>query len=164
MSAVTSSHRSSVALSPPTLKTFAGTLYNQMLGEGHYYMNDAFNLASLKLPYPGIPCLPGVVLEPKFTSPNPVNSGEVVSFDGMESDITLNWGTAYSAGKPKPTYATYTWNFGDQTPIVTGFAPGASTGNSPTTSPCGAHRGTRRAPRVSSTPSNTAAPTKSRSP
>jgi hypothetical protein len=117
-------------------ETFAGTLFNQSLETGNYYLNDAFNLAALKLPYPGIPCHGGISLEPKFTSPNPVNSSEVVGFDGMESYLTLNWGTIYSAGKPKPTYATYTWNFGDETPTVTGFAPGAPSLNSPETSPC----------------------------
>ena len=77
-------------------ETFAGTLFNQSLDGGNYYLNDAFNLAALKLPYPGIPCLPGIRLEPQFTAPNPVNSGEIVGFDGMESDITLNEGTAYT--------------------------------------------------------------------
>jgi hypothetical protein len=117
-------------------ETFAGTLFNQSLGAGSYYLNAAFNLASLKLPYPGIPCHTGISLEPKFTSPNLVNSGEIVGFDGMESYLTLNWGTIYSAGKPKPTYATYIWNFGDETPEVTGLAPGAPSLNSPETSPC----------------------------
>ena len=117
-------------------ETFAGTLFNQSLAVGNYYLNDAFNLASLKLPYPGIPCLPGIRLEPKFTAPNLVNSGEVVGFDGMESDITLNEGTIYIGTTPKETYATYTWNFGDGTPTVTGFAPGAPSLNSPETSPC----------------------------
>lgn len=119
-------------------ETGAGTLFNQTFGTGNYYLNNAFNLAALKLPYPGIPCHGGIDLEPKFTVPNPVNSGEVVGFNGMESYLTLNWGTLYSAGKAKPTYATYNWNFGDGTPTVTGFAPGAPTGNSPATSPCGA--------------------------
>jgi hypothetical protein len=123
----------SVTSSP---ETFAGTLSNQTLGAGNYYINDAFNLASLKLSYPGIPCLPGIRLEPKFTAPNPVNSGEVVGFDGMESDITLDEGTAYSGTTPKETYATYKWNFGDGSPEVTGYAPGAPTLNSPETSPC----------------------------
>jgi hypothetical protein len=117
-------------------ETFAGTLVNQSPAGGNYYLNDAFNLASLKLPYPGIPCLPGIRLEPQFTAPNPVNSREIVGFDGMESDITLNWGTAYANGAPKPTYASYAWNFGDGTPTVTGFAPGAPSVNSPGTSPC----------------------------
>ena len=117
-------------------ETFAGTLSNQTLGAGNYYINDAFNLAALKLPYPGLPCLPGIRLEPKFTAPNPVNSGEIVGFDGMESDITLGEGTAYTGTTPKETYATYKWNFGDGSPEVTGYAPGAPTLNSPETSPC----------------------------
>jgi hypothetical protein len=125
----------SVAANP---ETYAGTLYNQSLNGGNYYLNDAFNLAAQKLPYPGITCLPGIRLEPQFTGPNPVNTGEVVGFNGMESDITLNWGTAYSANAPKPTYATYKWNFGDGSPEVTGFAPGAPSVNSPGTSPCAA--------------------------
>ena len=117
-------------------ETFAGTLFNQTFGTGNYYLNDAFNLAALKLPYPGIPCITGIRLEPKFTAPNPVNSGEVVGFNGMESDITLDEGTAYTGATPKETYATYKWNFGDGSPEVTGYAPGAPTLNSPETSPC----------------------------
>jgi hypothetical protein len=117
-------------------ETYAGTLFNQSFNGGDYYLNDAFNLAALNLSYPGIPCLPGIRLEPEFTAPNLVNYDEVVGFDGMESDITLNEGTAYTAKTPKKTYATYTWNFGDGTPEVTGFAPGAPTQNSPETSLC----------------------------
>ena len=116
--------------------TFAGTLSNQTLAGGDYYLNDAFNLAALNLPYPGIPCLSDIRLEPKFTAPNTANPGEVVGFDGMESHITLNEGTAYTGTTPEKTYATYTWNFGDGTPEVTGFAPGAPTQNSPETSLC----------------------------
>ncbi len=117
-------------------ETFAGTLFNQTFGKGNYYLNDAFNLAALNLPYPGISCLHGIRLEPKFTAPNPVNSGEIVGFDGMESDITLNEGTIYTGTTPSTTYAKYTWNFGDGTPEVTGFAPGAPSLNSPETYPC----------------------------
>jgi hypothetical protein len=121
-------------------ETVAGTLANQSLNGHGYYLNTAFNLAALKLPYPGIPCLGGVNLVPQFTAPNPVNRGEIVGFDGMESEISLNWGTAYSGSwltpSPKSTYATYKWDFGDKTPEVTGFAPGAPSANSPETSPC----------------------------
>jgi hypothetical protein len=117
-------------------ETDAGTLFNQSLGGGDYYLNAAFNLAALKLPYPGIPCLTGVSLDPEFTVPNQVNAGEVVGFNGMESNITLDEGTAYTGTSPKATYATYTWSFGDGSPTVTGFAPGAPTQNSPETSPC----------------------------
>jgi hypothetical protein len=115
----------------------AGTLYNQELGDGVYYLQTAFNLAAFTFSYPGVPCIPGVTLEPEFTSPNPVNSGELVGFDGMESAITLNAGTKYSAsGEPSPTYPIYTWDFGDGSPTVTGFAPGAPSQNSPETLPC----------------------------
>lgn len=117
-------------------ETFAGTLFNQTFGAGTYYLNDSFDLAALKLPYPGIPCLGGIDLEPKFTAPNTVNSGEVVGFNGMESYLTLNEGTAYTGKTPKVTYATYKWNFGDGSPEVTGFAPGAPTQNSPEATPC----------------------------
>ncbi len=117
----------------------AGSLVNQTLNGGTYYVNTAFNLAATQLPYPAIPCLPGVRLEPQFTAPNTVNAGELVAFDGMESDITLDAGTSFSsAGVPKATYATYTWNFGDGTPTVTGQAPGAPSVNSPGIAPCSA--------------------------
>jgi hypothetical protein len=114
--------------------TDAGTLSNQKVGTKDYYINNAFSLAALKLPYPGVPCLGGVNLIPQFTAPNPVNSEEIVGFDGMESDIALDAGTAYNAkGEAKPTYAIYTWNFGDGTPTVSGYAPGQAPGNPPAT-------------------------------
>lgn len=115
-------------------ETFAGTLTNQVLNGGNYYLNDAFSLSALRLPYPGIPCLPGDRLVPQFTAPNPVNSEEIVGFDGMESDVPLGVGTVYNAkGEPKPTYATYTWDFGDGSPTVTGYAPGQAPNNPPST-------------------------------
>ncbi len=116
----------------------AGTLYNQSLSGGNYYLNTAFNLAALRLSYPGVPCLPGVQLTPQFTAPSPVNSGEVVGFNGMESDISLNAAVKYVAGSPSPNYATYTWNFGDGTPEVSGYAPGAPACETPWLSPCAA--------------------------
>ncbi len=115
--------------------TEAGTLFNQTYGEGSYFINNAFDLAATGLGYPGVPCLHGISLVPSFTIPSTVNSGEIVGFNGMESDVTLDWGTAYKSGKATPTYATYEWNFGDGT-TVTGYAPGAPSANSPSTSPC----------------------------
>ncbi len=109
----------------------AGTLYNQAIGEHHYYLNDAFNLSALKLQYPAVPCVPGIVLEPKFTAPSPVKTGEIVGFDGMESDVTLNWGTEFAPTETKPTYAYYSWNFGDGSPEVSGYAPGGPPVNPP---------------------------------
>ena len=118
--------------------SFAGTLYNQALEGNDYYLNDAFNLAALKLPYPGVSCLTGVSLLPQFTAPNQVNINELVGFDGMESDISLNAGVGFNtSGAPQPNYATYTWNFGDGTEPVSGYATGASSANSPNVSNCG---------------------------
>lgn len=116
-------------------ETGAGTLSNQVVDGGHYYLNDAFSLAGLF--YEGVPCLGAINLTPDFTAPNPVNSGDVVGFDGMESDVDLDRGGKYSeSGEVQPNYPTFTWNFGDGTPIVSGYAPGAPSVNSPETSPC----------------------------
>jgi hypothetical protein len=115
----------------------AGTLHNQSIAEGSYYLNEAFNAASLHLSYPAVPCIPGVRLEPKFTAPNPVNTGDVVAFDGSESDISLDAGVGYDAkGAPQPNYATYTWNFGDGSPNVSGYAPGSPPCEPPWSTAC----------------------------
>jgi hypothetical protein len=119
--------------------TKAGTLFNQLLDGGSYYLNDAFSLAAWRLPYPGVECLPGVALVPQFTAPNQVNAGEIVGFDGMESDISLDAAFSYTAGgPPQANYATYLWSFGDGTPGVAGYAPGAPACSSPWLSPCAA--------------------------
>jgi PKD domain len=120
-------------------KTEAGTLYNQAIEGGKYYLNDAFNLAALRLTYPGIPCIPGVDLLPKFTAPNPVNVNDIVSFDGMESMITLNSAFGFeTSGSPDANYATYKWNFGDGSTEISGYAPGTAPCSEPWLSPCAA--------------------------
>ncbi len=126
--------------------TRAGTLANQALGEKDYYLNDTFNLASLELAYPAIPCLNDVTLQPQFTAPVHANAGELVGFDGMESNITLDAAEKFNPkGGEESTYPTYSWDFGDGSPVVTGFAPGAPSTNAPATlceepwlSPCAA--------------------------
>jgi hypothetical protein len=119
--------------------TNAGNLFNQTLGGANAYINDAYNLAAAKNEYPGIPCLNGVNLTPEFNVPNSVKAGEIVGFDGMESRITLNQGVKFSAsGKEEANYPTFTWNFGDGSPEVSGYAPGAPSLNSPSSSPCAA--------------------------
>jgi hypothetical protein len=120
-------------------ESLAGTYFDQTLTGGRYYLNDAFNLAAERLPFPGVPCINGINLDPKFTAPNPVNAGETVGFNGMDSDLTLDAAVGYSAGgSPQPNYATYTWNFGDGTPVVSGYAPGSPTCETPYLSPCAA--------------------------
>jgi len=117
----------------------AGTLFDQVLTGSDYYLNDAFSLAAERLPYPGVPCLTAANLDPKFTAPNPVKSGEIVGFNGMESDVALDAGFSYSTtGAPQANYATYTWNFGDGTGEITGYAPGSPTCETPWLSPCAA--------------------------
>lgn len=121
--------------------TKAGTLFNQTLDGGDYYINDAFSLAALRLPYPGpgVACPAHVNLAPQFTATSPVDAGEVVGFDGMESDIDLDAAVSYSqSGSPQPNYATYVWNFGDGSPGVSGYAPGAPACSTPWLSPCAA--------------------------
>jgi PKD domain len=116
----------------------AGNMQNQAWGNNVYYLNDAFNLAGLRLPYPGVICLPGTNLVPTFTAPNAVNAGEVVGFDGMESNITQNAGINFPApGTPAANYATYNWEFGDGT-STKGYAPGAPVCEAPWLSPCAA--------------------------
>jgi uncharacterized membrane protein YgcG len=118
-------------------KTFAGTLYNQSYAGANAYVNNAFNLAAGRLPFPGVGCMTNISLVPQFTAPNTVNTGELVGFDGMESNITLNDDIGYSkSGAEQAKYASYTWDFGDETPTVTGLAPGAPSVNSPGNSPC----------------------------
>jgi len=114
------------------LFTEAGFLSNATVGTGRYYINNVFNLAAEE-------CAGAVGLVPRFTSPNPVNAGEIVGVDGMESTFSLSSGYAFGpTGPPTKTYATFSWNFGDGTPEVAGYAPGAPTCEAPWLSPCAA--------------------------
>ncbi len=118
----------------------AGTLSNQAFGGRNYYLNDAFNVAALRLYQPGDACLNHANLAPSFTAPTPVNAGEIVGLNGLESNIALNAAVDFPNGGPeKITYATYAWNFGDGSPEVSGFAPGAPPcSETPWLSPCAA--------------------------
>jgi hypothetical protein len=112
--------------------TQAGTLSNVTLGEHRYYINNVFSLAEGG-------CSGGLGLIARFTAPNPVNAGEIIGVDGMESTISLLHTAAFGpSGPPTPTDATFSWNFGDGTSEVKGFAPGAPTCEFPWLSPCAA--------------------------
>jgi hypothetical protein len=113
-------------------KTRAGTLSNTTYGTDRYYINNVFSRSRGG-------CVGGVALAPRFTAPNPVNSGELVTFDGMETSLGMWEGLAFGpSGPPTVTYSTFSWNFGDGTPEVKGFAPGAPLCEAPWLSPCAA--------------------------
>ncbi|HUA12053.1 MAG TPA: PKD domain-containing protein [Solirubrobacteraceae bacterium] len=117
----------------------AGTLANQRIDGGAYYLNDAFNAAGMRLNAPGVQCLNRILLEPKFSPPQRTKSGEPVAFDGMQSDVSLNASADFpGGGGAQNDYATYTWNFGDGSAPVSGFAPGSSPCEAPWNTPCAA--------------------------
>jgi len=99
---------------------------NQAIAGVDYYLNDEFNQAALFDPYPGNPCINEVRVEPQFTAPNPVHSGERVTFNATESYVDLG-------------IAKYHWDFGDgaaaevncegRTP-TNGYAPAACNASS----------------------------------
>ncbi len=112
----------------PDEHTKAGNAHNQTIGGVGYYLNDVYNQAAAFAPYPGVPCINGVNIVPKFTAQNPIHSGDVATFNSTESVITL--------GVQK-----YNWSFGDgtgtevncETRVPTnGFAPQECTGTSGT--------------------------------
>jgi hypothetical protein len=116
--------------------TGAGTLSNQHIGAHNYYLNLAFNFGAERF-RSGVPCIGGVTLQPRFTSPNPVYNEEPVGFNGMESLVSLAANVKYATnGTPEWNYATYRWNFGDGSGEVAGYAPGAPPCEEPWLSPC----------------------------
>jgi PKD domain len=118
--------------------TEAGSLSNVTVGPKSYYINNTFNLAQLNSEDED-PCVGGVGLLARFTEPDPVKSGEIVGVDGMESTVGMIRGETFGpTGPPTTTYATFSWNFGDGTPEVKGFAPGAPQCEAPWLSPCAA--------------------------
>lgn len=119
----------------PDEHTNAGTLSNETVGEGLYYINNVVDNGFLNYPR----CVGGIGLVPRFTSPARANSGEVVAFDGMESTVSEYQGAVFGpSGPPTTTYANFTWNFGDGTSPVSGYAPGAPVCEAPWLSPCAA--------------------------
>ncbi len=98
--------------------THAAALSDETINGDSYYVQWAFNSVGLTSRHT-FECWSGVTLEPHFTVPNPVNAGDVVGFDGTESDITLQ---ADVKGLPTDepfTAPVYKWNFGDGT-VVSG--------------------------------------------
>jgi len=115
-------------------ETEAGTLSNEVVNGDPYYVNNVVNVGRLHKS----DCVGGYGLVPRFTSPNPVNAGELVDFDGMESSVSEFQASLFGpTGPPTTTYAQFSWNFGDGA-TATGYAPGAPICEAPWLSPCAA--------------------------
>jgi PKD domain len=97
--------------------THAATQTNETIDGTHYFVQWEFDSVGL-LTRHRFECWSGTSLSPRYTAPNPVNVGDVVGFDGTESNITLDAKGGLSSEEPF-TSAVYKWNFGDGT-IVSG--------------------------------------------
>jgi hypothetical protein len=96
----------------PNDETHAADLSNQTINGNRYYLQWAFNSSGVSAGHE-LGCWSGVALEPFFTAPNPVNSGDVVGFNATESLITLN-ANAKNLGPEEPfRVPVYSWDFGD---------------------------------------------------
>jgi len=74
------------------------------VGSGSYYLQREFNNAGMMVDNPfTLPCAPNVGLEPSFVVPSPIDTGDVVEFDGANSPSTLL----------VPDPSGYSWSFGD---------------------------------------------------
>jgi hypothetical protein len=83
-------------------KTLAGKAHNQSIDGIPYYINNVFDQAAVYAPFPGVPCISDVSVDPEFTAQTPIRSGDVATFNTTQSDITLG-------------IQKYNWSFGDGT-------------------------------------------------
>jgi PKD repeat protein len=81
-------------------KTKAGHAHNQTIAGVPYYLNDVWDQAAWFAAYPGVPCINGVRIEPLFTAPNTIKSGEPATFNATDSAVSLG-------------IEKYNWTFGD---------------------------------------------------
>lgn len=70
--------------------THAGSVSNQSLGGGSYYMHWGFNSSGFLTGQDTAGCWQGATLEPHITAPNPVKVGDVIALDANESYITMD--------------------------------------------------------------------------
>jgi PKD domain len=111
--------------------TLAGHYYNQVINGHSYYLNTEYNQAAQYYAYPGLRCELHTNLAPAFTAPNPVNAGDIVGFNGAESDVTLEQSADPNPGSQPEYRATFSWNFGDGTPVLSGPGFSGPEANSP---------------------------------
>ncbi len=95
-------------------RSHAASFTNETVNGNPYYVQYAFNSSGVSGKRE-FACWGGVTLDPSFTSPNPVNSGDVVGFNGTDSNVTLD-ARASRLGPEEPyRVPVYSWNFGDGT-------------------------------------------------
>jgi PKD domain len=97
---------------PPNAETHAANFSNETINNDPYYIQWAFNSSGV-IAGNGFYCWQGVTLEPFFTAPNPVNSGDVVGFNATESNITLDAKAIELPPNEPYTAPIYNWSFGD---------------------------------------------------
>ncbi len=95
----------------------AGTFFNQTIDGHGYYLNTVYNQAAAFSEFPGLRCVLHNNLVPEFSAPRRANAGEIVGFDGGESDVTLSQSAVASASENPLYRATFTWSFGDGTSV-----------------------------------------------
>ncbi len=115
----------------PDEHTGAGHYFEQVINGHSYYLNTEYNQAAQYYAYPGMRCTFGNNFVPTFTAPNPVNSGDIVGFNGAESDITLEQSADPTPGAQPQYRANFSWNFGDGTPVVSGPGFSGTSASSP---------------------------------
>ncbi len=100
----------------PNAETHADNHSNEVINGHKYYLQWAFNSVWItsKDEYT---CWQGDSFIPHFTAPNPVNSGDVIGFDGTESLIALDANTANLPADEPYVAPVYSWNFGDGTSV-----------------------------------------------
>jgi hypothetical protein len=99
-------------LPTPNKQTHAANLSNESINGSPYYVQWAFNSSGVSGKRQ-FACWAGVTLDPAFTSANPVNSGDIVGFNGTESNVTLD-ARASRLGPEEPyRLPVYSWDFGD---------------------------------------------------
>ncbi len=104
---------------PGNKNTHAGTETDETINGTNYYLAWAFDSADLTSGK-GFTCWSGATLEPDFTAPSPVASGDIVGFNATESYITLDAAASGLPAEEPYSAPVYAWNFGDGSPAVSG--------------------------------------------
>jgi hypothetical protein len=100
--------------------THALSVTNETINQHHYYLQWAFNSVDVTSGR-GLTCWQGgQAAIPHFTSPNPVNAGDLAAFDAKESNVFFNANLNNTLADEPFDAPIYSWNFGDSSPVVVG--------------------------------------------